>query len=93
MKVNIQYPQAKCEYCNKTYEKKHGNQKYCSKECAEQAKEEQDRHHKLRWYYKNRDRINKTRIGTRNLSEHRHKDPEKEQKAVEYELKQLGIKI
>jgi len=93
MKVNIKYPKAKCSYCGKTYTKKHGNQKYCTTKCAEQAKEEQDRHHKLRWYYKNKKRLNTTRLGTHNLSEHRHKDTDKEQKAVEYELHRLGLKI
>ena len=82
---------SKCCYCGGEYEPTHGNQKYCSKECAAYAKEEQDLKHKLHWYHKNKKRLQETRLGTHNLSPHPNPDPEKEAEIIRYEKKRIGI--
>lgn len=81
-----------CKWCGTLFKKHHNRQVYCSKTCADQAKALQDTHHKLRWWYKNKDRIYQTRIGTNTISGHRQKDPLKEQQVIENELIRLGLR-
>ena len=84
--------EVECKWCGTLFKKRHNRQVYCSKTCADQAKALQDTHHKLRWWYKNKDRINLTRIGTNTISEHRQTDFNKEQEVVENELRRLGLR-
>ena len=65
---------------------------YCSKECATNAKKEQDRHHWLKWFYKNKDHLYETQLGTRSLGPHREENFEEEYKIIQKELKRLGLK-
>jgi len=92
MKATIKYPIRTCPICGTPFERKHNRQKYCSDECRTEAKRRQDAHHKLRWWHKNKKRLNNTRPGTRTISSHRNPDPEKEQKIVQNELHRLKIK-
>ena len=64
----------------------------CSEECATNAKREQDRHHWLRWFYRNRERLYMTQLGTRTLGPHPNPDEEKEKEIIEKELQRLGLK-
>ena len=82
----------RCAYCGGEFEKTHNRQVYCSKRCAKYAKEEQDLHHKLKWYYKNKERLEETRLGTHNLSPHPNEDPEKEEQIIKHELRRLRLK-
>ena len=93
MKVEIKYPQAKCSYCGKPYTKTHNRQKYCSPECAENA----HREHKRNWaytnYHKNRDHINKVRIGTRTIGPRPNPNTEREAEIVQNEIERIGLHI
>lgn len=82
----------KCEWCGNPFHKTHNRQMYCSKECATNAKKEQDRHHWLKWFYKNKDHLYETQLGTRSLGPHREEDFEEEYKIIQKELKRLGLK-
>ena len=82
----------KCAWCGNPFHKTHNRQMYCSKECATNAKREQDRHHWLKWFYKNKDHLYETQLGTRSLGPHREEDFEEEYKIIQKELKRLGLK-
>ena len=82
----------KCGWCGNPFHKTHNRQMYCSKECATNAKKEQDRHHWLKWFYKNKDHLYETQLGTRSLGPHREEDFEEEYKIIQKELKRLGLK-
>ena len=82
----------KCEWCGNPFHKTHNRQMYCSKECATNAKKEQDRRHWLKWFYKNKDHLYETQLGTRSLGPHREEDFEEEYKIIQKELKRLGLK-
>lgn len=82
----------KCEWCGNPFHKTHNRQMYCSKECATNAKKEQDRYHALKYYYKNKEDLNTTKLGTTNMGEHRKKDFEEEYDRIQSELKYLGLK-
>ena len=93
MKVNIQYPTVKCAYCGKPFEKKHNRQKYCSEECAYHAHLEKHRIRNMRYYYRHRDRINKTKIGTRTIGPKPNPDPEREAEIINNEIERIGLTI
>ena len=81
-----------CKWCGTIFTRKHNRQVYCSKTCADNAKAVQDRHHWLRWFYKNRERLYETQLGTRSLGPHPNEDPEKEYQIIQNELRRLGLK-
>jgi predicted nucleic acid-binding Zn ribbon protein len=93
MKIEIKYPQAKCSYCGKTFTKTHNRQTYCSEECAYQAHREKHRIRNMRYYYRHRDRINKTKIGTRTIGPNPNPDPEREAQIVQNEIERIGLHI
>ena len=92
MKVNIKYPERKCAYCGKPFERKHNRQKYCSEECAYHAHREKHNIRCRRYYYRHRDRINKTKIGTRTIGPQPHNDIEREQQIIENEIDRIGLR-
>ena len=81
----------KCEWCGTLFKKTHNRQIYCSKECAKEAERENTRNRKLKWWYRNKDRLYKTELGTRSLGPHREEDFEKEYETIQKELKRLGL--
>ena len=93
MKIDIKYPEKKCAYCGKPFTKKHNRQKYCSKECAYQAHREKHRIRNMRYYYRHRERINKTKIGTRTIGPKPNNNPEREAEILQNEIERIGLKI
>ena len=93
MKVNIKYPERKCAYCGKTFERKHNRQKYCSEECAYHAHREKHNIRCRRYYYRHRDRINKTKIGTRTIGPKPNPDPTREAEIIQNEVERIGLRI
>ena len=93
MKVNIKYPEAKCKWCGNTYKKTHNRQQYCSDYCRNEAKKEQTRNSKLRHYYRNRNQINKTSIGTRTIGPHKNPNDDKEAEIVQNEIRRIGLQM
>ena len=91
MEITINYPETKCSYCGKPFKKTHNRQKYCSEECAYQAHLEKHRIRNMRYYYRHKDRINKTKIGTRTIGPKPHPDTEREQQIVENEIERIGL--
>lgn len=91
MKVKIKYPKVKCAYCGKPFTKTHNRQKYCSKECADNAHREQKNNWAYTYYHKNKDRINKTRIGTRTIGPNPNPDKNREQEIVQNEIDRIGL--
>ena len=93
MKVEIKRPQVKCAYCGNLFTKQHNRQKYCSKECAYQAHLEKHRIRNMRYYYKHKDRINKTKIGTRTIGPTPNPNPDREAEIVQNEIERIGLSI
>lgn len=93
MKVEIKYPERKCAYCGKTFERKHNRQKYCSEECAYHAHREKHNIRCRRYYYRHRDRINKTKIGTRTIGPKPNPDPTREAEIIQNEVERIGLRI
>jgi predicted nucleic acid-binding Zn ribbon protein len=93
MKIEIKYPETKCAYCGKTFKKQHNRQTYCSEECAYQAHREKHRIRNMRYYYRHKDRINKTKIGTRTIGPNPDPDPEREAQIVQNEIERIGLHI
>lgn len=93
MKVQIKYPKTKCAYCGKTFTKKHNRQKYCSDKCRKYARQEKRRIYDSRYYYKNRDIINKKRIGTRTIGPKPNPDTERETEIVRNEVERIGLTL
>ena len=93
MKVNIKYPERKCAYCGRTFERKHNRQKYCSEECAYHAHREKHNIRCRRYYYRHRDRINKTKIGTRTIGPKPNPDPNREAEIIQNEVERIGLRI
>lgn len=92
MEVKIKYPKRKCAYCGKEFEKHHNRQIYCSPECSKEANREKDRIRHLRYYYKHKDRINTTKIGTRTIGPRAHQDKEREAEIVQNEIDRIGLR-
>ena len=82
---------SKCHYCGAEYQKKHFNNKYCSDKCRRNAKREQNRTAWFKWFYKNKERIYDTMLGTGSLGEHCSPDFETEAILVKNELKRLKL--
>ena len=93
MKVNIKYPERKCAYCGKPFERKHNRQKYCSEECAYHAHREKHNIRCRRYYYRHKDRINKTKIGTRTIGPKPNPDPTREAEIIQNEVERIGLHI
>jgi hypothetical protein len=93
MKVNIKYPERKCAYCGRTFERKHNRQKYCSEECAYHAHREKHNIRCRRYYYRHKDRINKTKIGTRTIGPKPNPDPNREAEIIQNEVERIGLHI
>ena len=93
MKVKINYPEVKCAYCGKTFERKHNRQKYCSEECAYHAHREKHNIRCRRYYYRHKDRINKTKIGTRTIGPKPNPDPNREAEIIQNEVERIGLRI
>jgi predicted nucleic acid-binding Zn ribbon protein len=93
MKVNIKYPERKCAYCGKPFERKHNRQKYCSEECAYHAHREKHNIRCRRYYYRHKDRINKTKIGTRTIGPKPNPDPNREAEIIQNEVERIGLRI
>ena len=91
MKVNIKYPEKKCAYCGKTFTRKHNRQIYCSKECAQEGARIKDRKTKLAWFYRNKQKVYQTQLGTRTISQHRNPDTDKEAEIIKNEKQRLGL--
>ena len=85
----------KCAWCGNSFEKNHGNQKYCSKKCLKYATQEQTRIRVHRWYHKHKHELSEKRrygLGTGTLSNHRKTDFEMEHNAILKEKARLKIK-
>ena len=93
MKVSIKYPEIKCAYCGRTFERKHNRQKYCSEECAYHAHREKHNIRCRRYYYRHKDRINKTKIGTRTIGPKPNPDPNREAEIIQNEVERIGLRI
>jgi hypothetical protein len=93
MKVKINYPEIKCAYCGRTFERKHNRQKYCSEECAYHAHREKHNIRCRRYYYRHKDRINKTKIGTRTIGPKPNPNPEREAEIIQNEVERIGLRI
>ena len=93
MKVKINYPEVKCAYCGRTFERKHNRQKYCSEECAYHAHREKHNIRCRRYYYRHKDRINKTKIGTRTIGPKPNPDPNREAEIIQNEVERIGLRI
>ena len=93
MKVKINYPTVKCAYCGKPFERKHNRQKYCSEECAYHAHREKHNIRCRRYYYRHKDRINKTKIGTRTIGPKPNPDPNREAEIIQNEVERIGLRI
>jgi hypothetical protein len=93
MKVKINYPERKCAYCGRTFERKHNRQKYCSEECAYHAHREKHNIRCRRYYYRHKDRINKTKIGTRTIGPKPNPDPNREAEIIQNEVERIGLRI
>ena len=91
MKVQVKYPEVRCAYCGKTFEKHHNRQKYCSTTCATNAHREHKRNWAYRYYYKNKKRINTTRIGTRTIGPKPNPNIEREEEIVKNEVERIGL--
>jgi len=91
LKIEIKYPQVKCAYCGKIFEKHHNRQKYCSTQCAENAHREQKNRWAYTYYHKNKNRINKTRIGTRTIGAKPNPDKNREAEIVQNEIERIGL--
>lgn len=85
MEVQIKYPKQKCAYCGEEFTRRHNRQKYCTKECAKNAKREQDRKAWIRWFHKNKDKLYTKQLGTRTIGPHKHPITEREQQIVQNE--------
>ena len=90
---------SKCQWCGSTFEKYHGNEKYCSSYCIEKAKQEQNRKNFHRWYHKHKkelDNLTRYGLGSGTLSHHRRKNFKEEQKTIKREKQRLirkGVRI
>jgi hypothetical protein len=84
--------EVECEWCGELFTKTHNRQIYCSEECAKEAALIKDRKTKLAWFYRNRERLYATQLGTRTLGPHRNEDEEREYEIIQNELKRLGLK-
>lgn len=94
------YYNSTCKYCGKPFNKTHNRQVYCSSYCCKQAVREQ----KARYQRKRRklvrdgilivtDREKGCNTYNSNfLSEHRHKNFDRERRAVEREMKRLRLR-
>lgn len=78
-----------CEECQQEFIPTHGNQKYCSNECARIAKKEQDR--QARFKYRLTWGVNDRGNGTGCLGKHRNQDFDIEGTLVKSELKRYGL--
>ena len=93
MEIQINYPEAKCKYCGKTYKKHHNRQQYCSDECRKHARQEKRRIYDSRYYYKNRKTILHKRKGTSTIGPKPNPDPEREQEIVRNEVERIGLTL
>lgn len=91
MEVNIKYPKTKCAYCGKPFTKKHNREKYCSDECRYHAHREKHNIRNRRYYYKHKNRINQTKIGTRTIGPKPNPDPDREAEIVQKEINRIGL--
>ena len=84
---------SKCEYCGQDFVKTHGNQKYCSDECKESRKLEQDAYASMKYYYKTKKRGGDKvwGLGSGGLGPHSHDDFEVEKEKISKEMKRLGL--
>jgi len=91
---------AKCKYCGKGFNKTANKQLYCSDECRHNARLEQ----KAEYQRKRRMLVKRgvlivtdkekgcTTYNSNYLSEHPHADFKREKRAIEREMKRLGLK-
>ena len=93
MKITINYPQTKCQYCGKTFTKTHNRQVYCSTECKNNARKEKKRIYNSEYYYKNRQKLHKTLIGTRCIGPKPNPNIEREKEIVKNEIDRIGLRI
>jgi hypothetical protein len=91
MKIQIKYPEAKCKWCGQQFTKHHNRQEYCTKECAEEANKEKNRNRVMKHYYRHRNRINQTKIGTRTIGPHKNPEDEREHQIIKNEKQRLGL--
>lgn len=95
LKKNAPVLTGKCGCCGKEFIKRHGNQKYCSKKCAETVILFQNANAANKYYH----HVKKLRggdtvwgLGSGSLGQHRHDEFESEYNVVEKELQRLGLK-
>lgn len=93
MKVQINYPEAKCSYCGKTFTKTHNRQTYCSEECRTEARRLKKRKYDYKYYHKHKKQINAKRIGTRTIGPKPNPDQEREAEIVKNEIERIGLRI
>ena len=77
----------KCQWCGKPLRKKHKNQRYHKGNCETEARKEQIRLARSRYYFKNRDSSNT--LGNCNLS--KVFILSKQDKEVRAEMKRIGL--
>ena len=81
-----------CAFCKQPYKKQHPNQRYCSKECSEEARRLKSRIYFSRWYNKNRIYCYTRKKGTGHIGAHKHPDDNKEYETIQTELRRLGLR-
>lgn len=87
--------EGKCAWCGCTFEKSHGNQKYCSDDCLKYATQEQTRNRFHKWYHKHKHDMGDTKrygLGTGTLHGHCESDFSVEASVVSKEMSRLRIK-
>ena len=85
MKVNINYPKAKCAYCGKQYTKQHNRQTYCSPECRKKGDQEKANRRWRKWYHKNKKTLYRKQLGTRTIGPKPNPNPEREAEIISNE--------
>jgi predicted nucleic acid-binding Zn ribbon protein len=93
MEIKIKYPERKCAYCGQVFKKKHNRQIYCSDKCRYEANKEKDRIRHIRYYHKNKNRINQTKIGTRTIGSKRNPDTKRESEIIQNEIERIGLTL
>lgn len=88
---------ARCKWCNETFIKKHNREEYCCDEHRKYARQEQNRKHRIKHYYRY-SRLNiqtysqyKKELGTGSLSNHKNNDISVELKLIKKEKTRIGI--
>lgn len=86
---------AKCKWCGELFIKEQNRQMYCKVDCRQYARQEQNRAHRLNYYYKYKETMGEEKkygLGTGFLSTNRNKNFENELTMIQNEIKRLKIR-